>query len=638
MPKLPPNRLAHAVTFCMLVLASTASRAIDQELSSLSLEQLSDVVITSVSRQEERLSNAAASIFIISSNDIMRSGARSLPEALRLAPNLQVARSDARNYAVSARGFNSVFANKLLVLIDGRSVYTPLFSGVFWDAQDVLLPDIARIEVISGPGATIYGSNAVNGVINIITKSSKDTQGGLLLLAGGERDQTAALRYGGRLANNGHFRAYGKTVVVDDTRTASGANSQTGFRRTQAGFRSDWDLSRVGFTISGDAYEGRLGQIGTADIRIGGANLSGTVNAQLENGSDLHAQLVLDHVERNQPNAFIEHLETVDLEVQHNFRIGERHRIAWGGGYRHATDKLNNGSAFAFLPGELGMHWGNAFVQDEIALSTSLKATIGFKAEHNNYTGLEYLPNIRLAWAPDQSRLIWSSLARTVRAPSRIDRDFYAPATPVMVNGVPRFVVAGGPDFVSEVANVLEIGYRAQPTEVFSYSVTGFYSEYDKLRTLEPLPGGSVFQNLGQGRTAGLEAWWRWQPVERWRLLGALVAQRVDTSLLSGSRDLTGATGLANSDPGRRWSLRSSLDISDTQQLDVSLRYTSALSKPAVPAYYEMDAQWSWRLRPDLDVSLIGQNLLHPSHAEFGGAPGRSVFARTVVLKVAKRF
>ncbi len=633
------SRTAALITLCLASGAAAADSG--QELSALSLEQLSDVVITSVSRQEERLSNAAASIFIISSNDILRSGARTLPEVLRLAPNLQVARADARNYAISARGFNSVFANKLLVLIDGRSVYSPLFSGVFWDAQDVLLADVERIEVISGPGATIYGSNAVNGVINIITKSAKDTQGTVVGASAGAHEQVAGARYGAGLgAGRGHFRVYAKDVHQDDTYTASGTDTHTGFHRRQAGMRADWDLEHAGLTLSGDAYEGFLGQANTRDIRIAGANLAGTVNARLEGGSELRVQLIAERTEREQPNAFDDRLDTVDLELQHNVRIGERQRLSWGGGYRDALDRVAaNFRGFAFLPAELHMHWGNAFVQDEVDVGAGVKATVGLKTEHNNYTGAEFLPNLRLAWAPDGDQLVWASVARSVRAPSRIDRDLYAPASPIVVNGVPTFVIGGGPGFVSEVAKVAELGYRAQPTEAFSYSVTAFHSDYDKLRTIEPQAHGpTVFSNLGQGHASGVEAWWRWQPVERWRLTGGVVLQHIATELDPASRDQSAANGLASSDPARHWTLRSSLDVSDRHQLDVTLRYNSSLPAPAVPGYYEMDAQWSWRATPDFDVSLVGANLLHASHAEFGGAASRSVFRRALELKAVKRF
>lgn len=636
---IPTRGPVRLLAIALLFAAAAASAEPQDELALMSLEQLGDVVVTSVSRQEERLSNAAAAIYIISGSDIARAGVRSLPEALRLAPNLQVARADARNYAVSARGFNSVFANKLLVLIDGRSIYTPLTSGVYWDAQEVVMADVERIEVISGPGATIYGANAVNGVINIITRSAKDSQGGLLLAAVGSRDRTGALRYGGKLANNGHYRAYVKSTSVDDTFTAAGKDTQTGFERTQAGFRAEWDLDAAGLTFSGDAYQGRLGQAGTADIRIGGANLNGSYTNRLASGSDLRVRFLVDHVERKQPNAFIEHLDIVDLEAQHNLRLGERHRIAWGGGYRYATERIDNANAFAFLPGDLNMHWANLFAQDEMVLGATLKATAGLKAEHNNYTGWEYLPNLRLAWTPDAERLVWTSLARSVRAPSRVDRDLYAPAKPVLVNGVPRYVIGGGPGFVSETADVLELGYRAQASSAFSYSLTAYYARYDRLATLE---AGKLalreYANLGKGRSRGLELWGRWQPGRRWRLTGGVAIQDIATSLYPGSRGEAGFAGLATADPKRRFQLRSSHDLTETQQLDLMLRYNSALKTPAVPGYHELDAQWLWKVRPDIDIAVIGQNLLHARHGEWGGAAGRSVYQRTALLKLVKRF
>lgn len=634
---IPTRRPACLLSLSML-LGAGACAAPQDELALMSLEQLGDVVVTSVSRQEERLSNAAAAIYIINSSDIARAGARSLPEALRLAPNLQVARTDARNYAITARGFNSVFANKLLVLIDGRSIYTPLTSGVYWDAQEVVMADVERIEIISGPGATIYGANAVNGVINIITKSAKDSQGGMLMAAVGSHDKTGALRYGGKLANNGHYRAYVKATTVDDTFTAAGRNTDTGFQRSQAGFRADWDLDAAGLTLSGDLYQGKLGQTNTADIRIGGANLTSTYTTRLANGSDLRVLFLVDHVERKQPNAFIEHLNTIDLEVQHNVRLGERHRVSWGGGYRYAMERIDNANSFAFLPGDLNMHWGNLFAQDEVALGATLKATAGIKAEHNNYTGWEYLPNLRLAWTPDASRLVWSSLARSVRAPSRVDRDLYTPVRPILIGGVRRHVLGGGPDFVSETADVLELGYRSQASSTFSYSVTAYYSRYDKLATLE---AGKValleYANLGKGSSRGLEAWGRWQLGDHWRLTGGVAIQDIVTSLYPGSRGEAGFAGLANADPKRRYQLRSSHDLGSSQQLDLTLRYNSALNKPAVPSYHELDAQWLWKVRPDIDIAVIGQNLLHSAHGEWGDA-ARSVYERTALLKIVKRF
>ena len=617
--------------------AQAAALAGDPEdLGDLSLEELANIQVTSVSKRAESLSDAAASIFVITDTDIRRSGATTLPEVLRLAPNLQVARVDARNYAITARGFNNPLENKLLVLIDGRTVYSPLFSGVYWDAQDVVLEDVARVEVISGPGATLWGANAVNGVINIITKPASSTQGALLSATAGKDERNGALRYGGALANGGHYRVYGKYAADDDTTTAAGAPRHTGWHRQQAGFRTDWGNQAQGLTVQGDAYDARLQQAGTDDIRIGGANLLGRMNHSFADGSTGTLQMYWDHTERDQPLAFHEHLDTLDLQLQHSARLGQRQHLVWGGGYRLGHDRVENGAAFGFLPGTLNLHWANLFAQDEISLRDDLRLTAGLKFENNNYTGTEVLPTLRLAWNPRPAALVWTSLSRSVRAPSRIDRDFYTPTTPRVVNGVPQFAIGGGPDFESEVANVFELGYRGQPTPVLSYSVTAFYSRYDKLRTLEPNPNGpgQVFENMADGQTHGLEAWASWQAAPSWRLSGGGVVQRVDTSLNPGSHDATGTTGLATSDPNHYEMLRSSWDIAAGHELDFTLRHVGALPRPAVPAYTAVDLRYGWRIHKGLELSLIGQNLFDPRHPEYGAAPGRSEYRRAVLLKL----
>ena len=629
------------------MLCTTSARAWVAEgrvIADMSLEQLSDVVVTSVSRQEERLGSTAASAFVISAGDIRRSGAQSLPEALRLAPNLQVAQVDARGWAVSARGFNSAFENKLLVLIDGRSVYSPLYSGVFWDAQDVVMEDVERIEVISGPGATIWGANAVNGVINVITRSSADTQGGQFSATGGDRDYNGSLRYGGTMANGGTYRVYGKYQKLNDTVTAAGRNTNTGMQRTQAGFRADWGLRDGALGVSGDVYQGELGQSAVSSLPISGANLMGRLTRKLSPDANLRLQLILDHTERHVTAALAERLSTLDLDAQHDLRLGERNVLTWGGGYRHSWDRVTNSPGLGFLPGELDLHWANLFAQDEYAIAPALKLTAGAKVEHNNYTGAEYLPSLRLAWTPAPDRLVWSSLARTVRAPSRFDRDLYAPTEPRIVGGRPRYTVGGGPTFQSEVAKVIELGYRAQPISTLSYSVTAYYSRYDKLRTLEPQTSPTArsqieFQNLARGHTRGVEMWGGWQAAPAWRLNAGLMLQHVHVGLRPGSRDLSGTNPALNTnDASSQWLLRSSYDLTDDSALDLTLRHTGALPRPAVPAYYELDGQWLWKAHRNVDVALIASNLLHRSHVEFGNEAGRSVIERSVRLKLTLRF
>ncbi|HEY8101346.1 MAG TPA: TonB-dependent receptor [Burkholderiaceae bacterium] len=627
-----------ALSIVFVTLSTYAAAPSANNLANLSFEELADIRITSVSKKEERLADAPASVTVITNEDIRRSGATSLPEALRLAPNLQVARVDARNYAITARGFNSPFENKLLVLIDGRTVYSPLFSGVFWDAQDVMLEDVERIEVISGPGGTLWGANAVNGVINIITRSAADTQGGLVSAGASHHEKNGAIRYGGKLENDFNYRVYGKYADNDDTKTASGQSTQTGWHRDQTGFRMDRNDRNNQVTMQGDAYDGALNQAGTSNIQIAGANLLGRVDHKMEDGSSLRFQTYIDHTERNQPQAFNEYLDTIDVELQHTLQLATMHNVVWGTGYRLAVDhvSVNSGSTFAFLPGSENLHWANIFAQDEIDLSKTVRLTAGTKVESNGYTGHEFLPNISLSWKPVPDHLLWTSASRAVRTPSRIDRDLYSPANAIIINGTPHYVIGGGPDYESEVAKVYEVGYRGQLASALTYSITGFYSVYDNLRTLEPNPNGFgfLFMNKAEGRSRGVEMSSTWQATHAWRLTSGLVSQRLDTHLKAGSADISGSTGLANNDPHSYWMLRSTYDISEDKELDIVVRHVGRLPNPDVPAYTSMDLRFGWKIRRNLALSLIGQNLAGPSHPEFGAAPNRSEYDRSLFTKL----
>jgi iron complex outermembrane receptor protein len=637
MLKPSPRQFPFAVA---LALASCHAGAAEQAPSLLdfSLEQLGDIVVTSVSRRQTRLAEAPASIYAISGSEIRRAGAASLPEALRLAPNLQVARADARTYAVTARGFGSTLENKLLVLIDGRSVYSPLFSGVFWDMQDLLIEDIERIEVISGPGATTWGANAVNGVINIITRSSADTQGGLLVAGAGSAANSGALRYGGKLGNGGRYRVYGQYKEGADTENEAGGPRRTGWRRRQAGFRTDWSGGRRDLTVSGDAYDGMLGTLNGRDIRVAGANLLGRFDSRLSDSSELRLQAYFDHTERDQNSSGAQVLDTLDLEAQHGAHIG-RHSVVWGGGYRVSRDQVETGAVLRFTPAERTLHWGNVFAQDQVSLRPGLRLTLGMKFERNSYTGFEKLPNVHLAWSVGGDSLLWAGASRTVRAPSRIDRDLWVIDTRNPAPGAPRYSIAGGAQFDSEIADVLELGYRARCSAALTYAATVFYSDYDRLRTLEPVAGqGAVFRNMARGISRGLEMWARWQAAGKWRLTAGLVLQNIRTGMLPGSLDTSAGSGLGTNDPSRYWSLRSSHDLADDLQADFMLRHVGSLPHPEVPAYTELDARMAWQPRRNLELSLAGQNLLHNAHPEFGAPGVRQVFERAVALNMALRF
>ncbi len=614
---------------------AAAGGVLTDTLADFSIEQLADIVITSVVRQETRLADAAASVYVISASDIRRSGAATLPEVLRLAPNLHVAQADARNYAITARGLSSTLENKLLVLIDGRSIYSPLFSGVFWDMHDLMLDDVERIEVISGPGATIWGANAVNGVINIITRPAGDTQGGLLALDAGQRGGGASLRHGGKLASGAHYRVYGKHQRVADTQFETGQRDDSGMHRAQAGFRIDWARGADGYTLSGDAYRGRLGQARLQDLDTSGVNLVARLTRRLGEHEQLRLQAYLDHTDRHARGGGGDRLDTFDIEAQHGIRLGGRHDVVWGGGYRIARDRVTQGPVFQFMPTHKDLRWANVFAQDEVALGPRLRLTVGLKFEHNNYTGTEALPNARLAWSVNDSGLLWASASRTVRAPSRTDRDLHVP---LGAAGLP-FSIDGGPAFESETARVLELGYRSQSSATLSYAATLFHADYRRLRTLEPVGGPSMqFQNRAVGTVRGVEMWSRWQATPAWRLDAGLTVQDVATRPLPGSLDITNAAGLGTNDAGHYWTLRSSHELARNLSADVSVRYVGSLPAPEVPSYREVDARLAWRPQPDLELAVAAGNLLHARHLEYRPGGARQFPHRTVQMQLVKRF
>jgi iron complex outermembrane receptor protein len=610
--------------------------AADRDLAELSLEELGAVIVTSVSGRAERLSDAPASIYVISSEDIRRSGVRNLPEALRLAPNLQVARTSASSYAISSRGFNNAIGNKLLVLIDGRTVYTPLFSGVFWDQQDVMLEDVERIEVISGPGATLYGANAVNGVINVITRPASATQGGLVAAGIGNRDHSVAVRYGGTLGDDAHYRVYVRNLGLDHTERVNGSAVPDAWRRNQAGFRLDWAQADRSLTVQGDAYTGKGEERPVAGaLEVGGANLLGRWKQKFSSGADIQVQTYFDRSEREDRVGFQGDVNVFDIEFRNGIPIGA-HKVLWGAGYRQARDNIPPTLpplAIVFVPQNRTLTWENVFVQDEIRLTPTLAFTAGLKLESNDYTGWEKLPSARLAWKPTDRQLVWGAVSRAVRAPARLDRDFRLVFTPI------NFAfINGGPYFESEVAKVYEIGYRGQPTSDLTYSLTAFRHDYEKLRSGMPAP--AVIENRISGFENGVEGWFTYQAMSAWRLSGGFSTLRQHLGVERGSTDPTGPIALGN-DPDYQWTLRSSFDLPENQELDVMARRVGALPLQAlgvtVPAYTAVDVRWGWRIRPSLEVSLTLQNLFDSTHPEFDVPATRSEYQRSAFFKVLWR-
>jgi len=633
-----PGTIIRAAVRCALAIGLTAAVAPAiasavpelKDLEGLSLEELANVVVTSVSRRPERLADVAASAFVITSEDIRRSGATSLPEVLRLAPNLQVARADANQYAITARGFNNTLANKLLVMIDGRTVYSPLFSGVFWEAQHVMLEDVERIEVISGPGATQWGANAVSGVINVITKRAMHTQGTLLTAGGGNREWNGAARHGGTVGNDGHYRVYGMGFQRNNSRLETGAPLMDGSETGQAGFRVGLGSGASVFTIQGDVYRQDIEQAPGGSRDLAGTNLLSRWTRAGGDGSQLHLQAYYDRTERTQPGTIREMLDTYDVELHYGFNASRAHRLLVGTGYRHQRDDLENlGPALAFIPASRDLHRGYVFVQDEIALAPTLALTLGLKLENNNYTDWETLPSARLGWRFMPNHLLWSALSRAVRMPSRIDREFFVPAAP-------PFLLAGGPGFESEIVNVFEVGYRAQPRPALSYSVTLFYNDYDQLRTIEPTPAGLVFLNRMEGTAHGVEAWGSYRVSQDWRLMAGGTYLKPDLALEPGSA-ATGGTASAGNDPRHSWQLGSSYNFTPRHELDLRVRRVGSLPSPVVASYTAVDARVGWKLSPAAELSLSFQNLLDPAHPEWGATPARAESERAWFLKLALR-
>ena len=592
-------------------------------LKRLSIDQLMNIEVTSVSRRAERLSHAASAIQVITQEDIRRSGASNLPEALRLAANLQVAQIDSRQWAISARGFNSTTANKMLVLVDGRTIYTPLYSGVFWDVQDVALSDIDRIEVISGPGATLWGANAVNGVINVITNDAKETQG--LFLSGGggtELRGFGTARYGGALGSKAHYRVYGKGFARDPTVLPSGQDAPDDWHMEQGGFRMDWDAASNRVTLHGDLYDGRISQPSPSDIAVSGGNAVGKWSHTVSATAGIEAQLYYDRTHRDIPGTFGENLDIYDVDLQHHALLGTRHDVVWGLGYRLINDRVANTSALAFLPSHVARQWFTGFVEDEIAfLSDRLHVSLGTKLEQNDYTGFEFQPSGRVNWTPSPPATLWAAVSRALRTPSRIDREFFAP-------GQPPYLLAGGPSFRSEEELAYELGFRRQQGAL-ALSVATFYSRYHGLRSLEqvnpPAPFPIVIGNGQEGESYGAELTGDYRISGRWRVRAGYTELRVHIWASPGSTDTTRGSAESH-DPERQFIVATSADLPAQLRLGGVLRYVASITNQQVPDYAELNARLTWQPTRTLGLSLVGQNLLHDRHAEFGtGATRREI-------------
>lgn len=589
-------------------LAATESSAqTPDRLGELSIEELANVAVTSVSRRAQPIGEAPASIFVITSDDLERAGIRTFAAALRLAPNLQVARIGSADYAITSRGFNhqTGTANKLLVMIDGRIVYTPLYSGVFWDEHNAITEDIDRIEVVGGPGGTLWGANAVNGVINIVSRDAHETTG--ILATGGAGSNgggSLALRYGARAGDGGAFRVYGLGI--------SRGSSPNEWRTLQGGFRSDWSDARNTLTFQGDLYRGNAESTPAAGINrpnIDGGNLLARWSRRFSATSGFQVQAYGERANRLLSSGVRADVDAAAIDAQYNADIGSRHNLVLGGGWRTTKDSFIAGPGTAFLdPDMRTLNYANVFVQDTIQLAPSIDLIAGVKLEDNDYSGLEYLPNARVSWRITPDQLAWAAVSRAVRTPARLDREFISPG-----------ILAGGPDFESEDVVAYEAGYRAQPTENFWFSASAFYNVYSDLRTIEastPTTYPLVIKNGMEGETYGLEAWGAYAITDWWRLNWGASWFHKDLKLKPGSRDVPGVA-YAGNDPDYQFTLRSLMDLGRRAELDLSMRAIDELPSPVVPSYVTVDARLGYRLTDNVEVSLTGYNLTGESHVEF---------------------
>jgi iron complex outermembrane receptor protein len=619
--------------------ATNLNDELPDDLTDMSLEALMNIEVTSVSKRPQKQSEAAAAIFVITNDDLRRWGVTNVPEALRRVPGIEVARIDANKWAITSRGFNSRFANKLLVLIDGRSVYTPLFAGVYWDSQDVVLEDVDRIEVIRGPGGTLWGANAVNGVINIITKNAADTRGNMVsVTAGNEVKGIGSVRHGGKFRNGADYRIYAKYNSYDEGYNADGAHDD--WRSGQVGFRTDWvKTDQDDITLQGDYYRGKAGQLvnipagsspttivpTVSDTDTNGGNLLFRWSHKLENASNFALQLYYDHVGLDGEVLF-EDRDTFDADFQHHFKWREKHDIVWGLHYRHISDDTDNNATFSLDPSSRRVNLYSTFIQDEFSLRENLRLTAGVKLEHNDFSGFEYQPNVRLAWAVDENQTWWGSVSRAVRTPARGEHDVMLRLVPPPASdpGIPVYA-EGDSDYDSEDLTAYELGYRLNYNNIWSVDVAAFYNDYDKLRTLDPVfdpgPPPAVlfpFDNNMEGKTYGLELAGQWQVRKGWRLNASYSWLDMQLRLINGSTDAF-SKGAEDASPVSKAAVWSALDFGHNLQFDAALRYVGDITVTGVEidSYVEADLRLGWEAKPGLELSIIGQNLLNSRHAEY---------------------
>jgi iron complex outermembrane receptor protein len=651
---------------------SPAQTSASRDLGQYSLEDLMNVQVTSVSKREQKLSKAGAAIYVINQEDIRRSGAVNIPDLLRMVPGVHVAQINAHTWAISIRGFTDKYGDKVLVMIDGRSVYTPLTSGVNWDQQDVPLEDIDRIEVIRGPGGTVWGANAVNGVINIITKSSKATPGGLISAGVGSQEGAQGLiQYGGGIGRNGAYRVFGNYANLGNSPAPGGESITDGWHKAHAGFRSDWQLSpKDTMTVQGDLFQSREGQtidtlltndlpreaILDDQITVGAGNVLGRWDHSLSNGSSTTLQVYYDGYDRRE-RGLGEIRNTVDVDFQHHLTLGSRHNIEWGGGYRVTSDNITPGYATRYTPAQRTENLFSTFVQDNIGLTPSLGLTLGTKIEHNSYTGLEYEPSGQLVWNLNDRQTLWVSASRAIRQPARADFHLRADvaAFPLDGGGFGIVELTGNVNRNAERLYDFEAGYRAQVIPRLSLDVTAFSSYYHGLQTNEPgvpfftmdpapfhLVVPTIFDDNAHAHNYGAEVSTNWSVTHRWRISPGYSFLQMHVAGDPASQD-PDPGAIAKESPKHQFQIRSFLNLTRKLDWEAAVFEVGGLKDSgngATPSYTRIDSRLGWRVGESLELSIVGQNLLSPAHAEYHDtfAILHTLAPRSVFCKVTWRF
>ena len=621
-----------------------------QRLKNFSLDDLVAVEVSVVGKKLQKITDVPAAVYSLSEEQIKASGASNIPDLLRLVPGLHVAQIDANKWVVSSRGFSNRITNKLLVMIDGRSIYSPLFGGVTWDQQNLMIEDIERIEVVRGPGGAAWGANAVNGVINIISKHSRNTQGGLLSTLVGSEKNIVSLRQGGQLSESAWYRVYAKYRQHDESVFLDGHDATDQWHDTQLGFRVDWQLGNdEQLTLQGDMYEGDMSEritipsLATAtftDIRednidVSGANLLARWSKDNEQGGSSELQVYIDHTERDQW-VLDERRDIFDADYQYRLAPIGQHALTFGTGYRYTRDSLpsgdiNIGQVRIYTPENRSDHLYSAFIQDDITLQDKhWWLTLGTKLEHNQYTGLEFQPSARLRWRPVEGQLLWGSISRSIRTPSRAESDGFILLDVISAGPPPvALLLQGNTDLDSESLIAYELGYRNQVNSRFIFDLAIFYQDYDKLISFEsngvgappiPSPIAALSQTLTldnelEGASYGLELSAIWQPSPVLSLQANYSYLELDISPTNAGTDIS-SEQQEDLSPKHQLNIVSSWKIQEKLKLNMTARYVGALSGSDTDAYIELDSSVQWQVSDSINISLVARNLLHDEHKE----------------------